>query len=69
MSGVSTREATQRRYEHNLKLLKLDENVIKSKSLASGEQQNVAELIAFTFLYNQDYTRSFLGCISKLHVH
>ena len=67
MSGIPSHEAKQRQYEHNLKLLKLDENVIKSKSKASGQRLEVSQLIALSFLHNQEHIRSFLGCISMLH--
>ena len=67
MSGIPTREAMQRRYEYNLKLLQLDENVIKSKSMTSGEKLKVAELIELSFVQNREHTEIFLSCISKLH--
>ena len=67
MSGIPTREAKQRRYEHNLKLLELDENVIKSKSMASGRKVDIAQLIELSFLHNPEHAGSFLGCLSMLH--
>ena len=67
MSGIPTREAKQRRYEHNLKLLNLDENVIKSKSTVSGQRLDVANFIAVSFLHNEEHKRSFLACLSMLH--
>ena len=67
MSGIPTREAKQRRYEHNLKLLNLDENVIKSESTVSGQRFDVANFIAVSFLHNEKHKRSFLACISMLY--
>ena len=48
MSGIPAREAKQRRYEHNLKLLELDENVIKSKSKASWRKVDIAYWAVFS---------------------
>ena len=68
MAGIPTREAKQHQYEHNLQVLELDENVIKSKSMPNGSRLvDVAERIAVSFLHNHGHIEKFLECISMLH--
>ena len=61
LSRISTREA--RRFEKNLKFLKLDEEVVRSQPLVDG--QKLADVVALAFHGNEEYAGKFIRCISK----